>query len=225
MSLFTTSPYSVENIENLCCVDKKGRELWKSALGRESQAQYRARMNTLMMAEIPGHIQAGRPWRLFDPSMNNLIFPPVRNNFCLHYAGYGRMLTYNLGRMKSTLFALKDGTSIKRCLKVFDEMDFSACSEIEEIGHIIVKYNNGKILDIDSKERYVQWFEAGNEICAYKMATGETASELLAAIENYAEGGDLDARYGLFMVKPMGLHLKALSLREKGRYLEDELGL
>lgn len=225
MSLFTISPYSVENIQDLCCVNKRGKELWRSAIGRESQAQYRRRLNTMVQAELPRHLESGMPWRDFDPTMNNLIFPPVFNNYCLQYAGYGMMLTYHLRGMRSALFALKNSSTVKRCQKVFDEVDFSAISQMEEIGHVIVKYKNGKSLDIDPMARYAVWTEGGKEICGYEMRPDETASQLLAAIERYAEGGDLDARYGLFMVKPLGLSLRELSLREKGRFLEDELGL
>lgn len=225
MSLFTVSPYSVENIEDLCCVNKRGKEIWRSAIGRESQAQYRRRINTMVQAELPRHLESGLSWRDFDPGANNLIFPPVRGNFCLHYPGYGVMFTYNLGTMRSSLFALKDSSTLKRCLKPFDELDFSACSEMEEIGHVIVRYKNGKSLDIDPIERYAVWKEGGKDICGYEMRPDETASQLLAAIERYAEGGDLDARYGLFMVKPLGLSIRELSYREKGRFLDDELGL
>ena len=225
MSLFTVSPYSVENIEDLCCVNRRGTELWRSAVGRESQAQYRRRLNTMIQAELPRHLESGKAWREFDPTLNNQIFPPVFNKFCLQYAGYGMMLTYSLGGMRSALFALKDSSTLKRCLKPFEEVDFSELSQIEEIGHVVVKYKNGKSLDIDPKERFAVWMENGKEICGYEMRPDETASQLLAAIERYAEGGDLDARYGLFMVKPLGLSLRELSLREKGRFLEDELGL
>jgi hypothetical protein len=181
-------------------------------------------MNVLIQAEIPGHLATGKAWRDFDPSKNNLIFPPSYADFCMQYAGYGQMFTYHLGKMRATLFALRDSSTPKKCAKAF-ESNFAACSEIQEVGHVVVSYSNGKSLDIDPHEKYAQWLENGKVICGYEMRPDETASELLAAIERYAEGGDLDARYGLFMVKPLGIGLKELSLREKGRFLEDELGL
>ncbi|MBI6882479.1 hypothetical protein [Pseudomonas putida] len=224
MSRKSGLPYSVENITSLECIGAKGKRLWQGEVGRETRAQYKRRIDSLVKAEIPGHLESQERWIKFDPS-KSLIFPSTYNDFCLHYAGYGEMLTYNLGTMRSTLFAAKDSSTDKKCFKVIDANDFTASSEIEEIGHIVVTYQNGRRLDIDSKNRYAQWTQGNDLICGYDMRPHESASQLLAAVERYAEGGDLDARYGLFLVKPLGVHLKELDLVQKGRFIEDELGI
>lgn len=225
MNPITVSPFSVENITAMNCVNPKGKLLWSSLIGRESLVAYRLRMNMLIKAEIPGYLASGGHWKDFDPGKDNLIFPPTINNFCLQYAGYGEMLSYNLGTLRSTLFALKGNNTEKQCFKAIDQIDFSASNEIEEIGHIIVNYSNGKSVDIDPKARYARWTDKGSLLCSYVMKPTETASELLAAIERYAEGGDLDPRYALFLVKPLGVHLRELDNSQKGRFLDDDLGL
>jgi hypothetical protein len=146
-------------------------------------------------------------------------------NFCLHYAGYGRMLTYNMHRLRSTLFASKKSTSPKQCNAILDTHNFVSDCEIEEVGHVVVNYRNGMNLDIDPKARFARWTQGDRLVCSYDMKEHETASQLLAAIETYAEGGELDQNYALFLVKALGVSLKELDNSQKGRFLDDELGL
>lgn len=219
------SEFTVENITSLQCMKKNKALIWTCSTGRETSVSYRLRMNTLIKAEIPAHLESGLPWKDFDPSANNLLFPEMYANFCLHYAGYGRMLTYNMKGLRSTLFASKKSTSLKQCITLLDTYNFVSDCEIEEVGHVVVNYRNGMNLDIDPKGRFASWTRGGRSVCSYDMKEHETASQLLAAIETYAEGGALDQNYALFLVKALGVSLKELNNNQKGRFLDDELGL
>jgi hypothetical protein len=227
MSRPTTIPseFTVENITSLRCVKKNKKLVWTCTTGRETQAAYRLRMNTLVKAEIPAHLESGQPWKDFDPSANNLLFPSTYAGFCLHYAGLGRMLTYNMQTLRSTLFANKKANNLKQCSALIDTLNFVNDCEIEEVGHVVVSYSNGMNLDIDPAGRYAEWTQGERTVCGYDMSEHETASQLLAAIETYAEGGELDQNYALFLVKALGVSLKDLNNNQKGRFLDDELGL
>lgn len=180
-------------------------------------------MDLCIRPEISRYHLTGRPWVDFDPSEQNLLLPPQYFGMIMKYSGYGLMLSYSIKKLKSTLFAA--GSDLKNCLKHFDSVDCTDEGPIELSGSLLIKYQNGMTLEINEKSRTVVWEKDDHLVSSYHMEETENVSGFLAALERYCEGGDLDGRYALFLARPLGIDLRELSLNQRGRLLDDELGL
>ncbi len=215
-------PYSLNDITSFIIIGKKKVALINA--DDDTIDSFRVKMDFMVIEAAKRYAAPGCDWNLFEPGESNLLFPQSINGVCFQYVGFGELLSYNVKTLKSLLAVSRCETE-KDVIKVLKGRSFCDKSNTDEISALRIHYKDDTTLEINCISKRVTWLNNGKSISNFELTSEESSAELLSALEQYIRSGELNQKYALHLIKPLGLEAVDLDLNQRGSFLENMLGL